>query len=250
MKTWTPDASQYFETWLGQVRSSVAGDPRVDPNDVAEDLRAHVHAELDDVDEVTVGALTRVIDSLGPPAQWGDAPATRLPRRVKRDWFQRNVSDLLSDAQRRLGGDLGVPVLLLVLTAIGLYGFMDGGVVFLAVAYFVARGHVMYVPGALSGRKRWLIYLPLAIGASLFVGLVLGVPLTFEGSTGHPMRTAWMLGAWWVVVGLIAGREPRRVRAILRPFAETFETSHGRMLSLLGAAFLIASTVLMFNGRF
>ena len=38
MKTWTPDASEYFESWLGRVRLSVAGDPRVDADDVAADL--------------------------------------------------------------------------------------------------------------------------------------------------------------------------------------------------------------------
>jgi hypothetical protein len=59
-----------------------------------------------------------------------------------------------------------------------------------------------------------------------------------------------MLGAWWIIVGFVAAREPRRVRAVLRPFADGFEASHGKMLMLLGAAFLIASTVVMFNGRF
>ena len=43
----------------------------MDPEDVAQDLRAHVHAELQEVPEpVTVGALERVLDSLGTPAQW------------------------------------------------------------------------------------------------------------------------------------------------------------------------------------
>jgi hypothetical protein len=51
-------------------------------------------------------------------------------------------------------------------------------------------------------------------------------------------------------VGFVAGREPRRVRAILRPFADGFDASHGRMLSLLGAAFLFISIVVSFNGGF
>lgn len=62
MKTWTPDAADHFATWLGRVRSSVAADPHVDPDDVTQDLRAHVHAALSDVQgPVTVGALAPVL---------------------------------------------------------------------------------------------------------------------------------------------------------------------------------------------
>ena len=251
MKTWTPDAAEHFETWLGRVRASVAADPRVDPDDVTQDLRAHVHAALGDgQDPVTVGALTGVLDSLGQPAQWSDTmPA---PVRPRTDWFQRNVSDVLSEWQKRLGGDLGLPALLLPLTLMGMWGFEDGGVVLLAVAYFVARGQVIYVPDALVGRKRFLIYLPLAVGVGTLVGLVLGFPLTFDGGQpfGHPFKMLWVLGLWWIFVGFVAAREPRRVRAILRPFADSFDASHGRMLSLLGAAFLIISIVVSFSGRF
>ena len=123
MKTWTPDASEYFESWLGRMRLSVAGDPRVDANDVAEDLRAHVHAELAASEEpVTVCALERVLDSLGNPAQWdnGSAAGAPQPKRSRGDWVQRNVLDGLSEFQARLGGDLGMPVVLLVLTVLGL----------------------------------------------------------------------------------------------------------------------------------
>ena len=85
MKTWTPDASTHFEAWLGRARLSVACDPTVDADDIAQDLRAHVHAELEAVPEpVTVGALERVLDSLGNPTQWSDStkPAPRSHRRL------------------------------------------------------------------------------------------------------------------------------------------------------------------------
>lgn len=254
MKSWTPDASAFFEAWLGRVRSTMTTDPRVDLEDVTQDLRAHVHAELDGAQEpVTVGELSRVLDSLGQPAQWDAAATAPLPApRTRTDWFQRNVAEVLTGWQKRLGGDLGLPALLVPLTLLGMWGFEDGGVVLLAVAFFVARGQVMYVPDALTGRKRFLIYLPLAVGTGTLVGLVLGFPLTFNGGQpfGHPFRMLWVLGLWWIFVGFVAGREPRRVRALLRPFADGFDASHGRMLSLLGAAFLIISIVVSFNGRF
>jgi hypothetical protein len=37
------------------------------------------------------------------------------------------------------------------------------------------------------------------------------------------------------------------VRAALKPFADTFDASHARMLSLVGAALLIASTVFLLS---
>jgi len=251
MKTWNPDASEYFESWLGRARLSVAGDPRVDANDVAEDLRAHVHAELAASNEpVTVGALERVLDTLGNPAQWSNdnAPAAPQPKRSKGDWVQRNVLDVLADFQRQLGGDLGMPVVLLVLTVLGLPLFDDGfGLLLMALAFFIARAYVVHAPDKVAGRKRWAYYLPLAIGIGVIAGLVLAFPIVLQGRSAG-LGSVWMLGAWWVIVGFIAGREPRRVQAVLRPFADGFEPSHGRMLMLLGVAFLIASSLMGFGG--
>ena len=81
MKSWTPDASEYFEAWLGRVRTSVATDPTLDAEDIAQDLRAHVHAELAASPEpVTKGQLERVLDSLGSPTQWSDAVKPPRPQ--------------------------------------------------------------------------------------------------------------------------------------------------------------------------
>ena len=52
---------------------------------------------------------------------------------------------------------------------------------------------------------------------------------------------------WWILVGIVAAREPKHVRSALKPFAETFDTTHGRMLSLIGLAFLIASTIVLLS---
>jgi hypothetical protein len=55
----------------------------------------------------------------------------------------------------------------------------------------------------------------------------------------------WVLGSWWILVGFVSAREPKLVRSALKPFAESFESSHGRTLALIGVAFLIAATVIM-----
>ena len=259
MKSWTPDASQHFERWLGGVRRSVAGDPTIDPEDVAQDLRAHVHAELEAAAEpVTVGDVDRVLASLGTPAQWNvttkDAAKERLHIRV-----ERNVMAAVSDLQQRLATtDLGMPVLISLLSLVGLMTINDGfGLLWLVIAYFVARSIVTYAPEKVVGRKRWLVYLPLAIGAATVTALVLCFPMILEIGDRrgpHPSfspGSVWVLGLWWMFVGFVAGREVKRVRTALKPFADGFDRSHARMLMLIGAAFTIWATVALFpNFRF
>ena len=247
MKNWTPDAPNHFEAWLGRARLSVAGDPTVDADDIAQDLRAHVHAELEAMPEpVTVGALERVLDSLGNPTQWSETvtPAPDKPG----DWFQRHVTDVVVEWQRKLAGDWGQPVLLVVITLLAIPTFDWIGTPLLLVAYFVARSHVTYAAHPITGRKKLMVYFPLAIGAGVLAGLVLGFPLTFRGGGySNPFETLWVLGLWWVVIGVLATREPARIRSALKPFADSFDAAHGRMLSLIGGAFLIAATVVLLS---
>jgi hypothetical protein len=240
-----PDAADHFEAWLGSVKRSVAADPSLNPDDITQDLRAHVHAELEAVPEpVTIGAVDRVLDSLGNPAQWGDT--IRQPKEwPPAAWFQRNVVDPVTEWQKRLAGDGGMPVLLLVITLIAIPTFDHVGFFLLGFAYFVARAQVTYAPGAVTGRKKWMIYLPLALGSGVLAGLVLGFPLILQAGNTQPFEAMWALGCWWVLVGILAAREPKAVRAALKPFAETFDASHARLISLIGAALLIASTVIL-----
>jgi hypothetical protein len=145
---------------------------------------------------------------------------------------------------------MGLPVLLLVLTVFSIFTFDWIGAPLLLFAYFVARSHVTYAPHQVVGRKKLMVYFPLAIGAGVLAGLVLGFPLTFRGRSpgfSNQFETLWILGSWWVLVGILAAREPRRVRSALKPFADGFDVSHGRMLSLIGGAFLIASSVILLS---
>jgi hypothetical protein len=246
MKTWMPDASEHFEAWLGTVKRTVASDPTLNPDDIAQDLRAHVHAELETAPEpVTVGAVDQVLASLGNPTQWSDA--VRPPKETTAGWFQRNVVDMLTEWQKRLAGDAGMPVLLLVLTLVAIPTFDHIGIFLLAFAYFVARAQVTYAPGPLTGRRKWMVYLPLAIGCGVLAGIVLGFPLILQGDGIRPFEGMWALGCWWVLVGIVAAREPKAVRAALKPFADTFDSSHARLISLIGAALLIASSVILLS---
>jgi hypothetical protein len=93
--------------------------------------------------------------------------------------------------------------------------------------------------------KKWMIYFPLAIGAGLLTGLVLGFPMTFDSGGRQQFQQMWVLGSWWIIVGIVSSREPKLVRAALKPFAAGFESSQGRTLAAIGLAFLIAASVIL-----
>lgn len=255
MKSWTPDASQHFETWLGRVRSSVASDPTIDAEDVTQDLRAHVHAELEAAPEpVTMGELARVLDSLGTPAQWS-VTTRELPKERFHVRLERDVATAIRELQKRVAGDWGVPLLLGVIGVAGALMLNDGpGILFLLFAYFVARAQVTHAPETVVGRKRWFVLFPLALGAGLLTAVVLYFPMMLEMGPRSPYSSfsagdMWVLGLWWVFVGFVAAREVRRVRSLLKPFADGFDRSHARMLMLVGAAFMIAATMTLFPFR-
>ena len=250
MKNWTPDAAQHFERWLGGVTRSVAGDPSINAEEVAQDLRAHVHAEFESSTEpVTVAALDRVLAGLGNPAQWTEG-GTGMSRTLR-----MSVSDAIAGSQKALAGEWGLPVLLALLTLGALPVFDDGGAFVVGLTYFIARAQVVHAPHRLVGRQKYLVYVPLAIGAGLLAGLVLAFPLIMSIGTFRGVRTISyfnamyeliaMTGVWWVILGFMAAREPKRVQSALRPFADSFEPAHGRFLMAIGAAFLIVAAVML-----
>jgi hypothetical protein len=251
MKTWPSDASEHFESWLGRVRRSVAADPTINADDVAQDLRAHVYAELEERPEpVTVGALEQVLVGLGNPTQWTDAarPMKDKTFRGRLQRLQRRTTATVTAWQRNLAGEWGFPILLAVLTLIAIPTFEGIGFPLMLFAFFVARSQVSYAPQTLVGRRRLLVYFPLAIGCGVLVGLVLSFPLMVSTDLNFRGRyfTMWWLGAWWAFVGILAAREPKRVQSALKPFANGFEASHGRLFALIGGTFLIAATVMLF----
>ena len=250
MKNWTPEASQHFDSWLGRVKRSVAGDPGINPEDVAQDLRAHVHAELASMPEpVTVGALDQVLQGLGNPAQWTDGTAPASPGLRAR--LHDDMGAVLSDCQKALAGDWGLPVLIALLTLFSLPVIDDGGAFVVALMYFIARAQIVHAPNRLAGNQKYLVYFPLAIGSGLLTGAVLAFPMLLAGGgfrgIGPQYQLLWSMGAWWIILGFVASREAKRVQSALRPFAGWFEATHAKFLMFLGAALLILSTVMLIS---
>ncbi|MEZ5318081.1 MAG: hypothetical protein R2752_11825 [Vicinamibacterales bacterium] len=230
---WTPEAEQRFESYKGRVRRAVAGNPTVDPDDVVQDIQAHVDAELGAASgPVTLGALEQVLETLGSPTQWDDGQAG-----TDREPLGIRARRLLRQMQAGLAGDWGLPVLLVVLTVVSLFLMRSVGLVLLALAYLTARSLLTRSTVPLGADQRKVILVPIAVVAALIVGVAVATPLLIMGRPRTvPAMTG--LGVWWILLGLAASREPKRVRAALFPLADWFEPSHGRLLMLFGASLL------------
>lgn len=228
MRDWTPDASERLELYMGRVRATVAGAPAVDPDEVLQDIRSHVDAELaSSSDPVTVGALDVVLERLGSPAQWGVAPET-----LSKVSPARRLKEAAALWQARLAGEWGTPVLLTVLAVVGALSFDFGGFLLLGLVYFIGRGMLMQAPPTLVGFRRLLVWSPVALVAAMVAGVVVTVPV-LSGFVRVP-RELQLVGLWWMLLGFASSREPGRVRWALYPLANWFEPSHGRLLLLLG----------------
>jgi hypothetical protein len=235
---WTPEASARFESYKGRVRLAVAGNPGVDPDDVLQDIQAHVQAELGASGEpITIGALDRVLDGLGSPSQWDavDAPPSASGASF-RDWVRRSTTLW----HQRLSGDWGGPVLVAVLTVVALDSFQTIGLPLLALCYVIGRG-MLARRTDLTGPPRWLAAAPVVAAAALLIGAVVAFPILIDGN--GPRVPLMALGFWWILLGYAVAREPRPVRAALYPLAEWFEPTHGRLLTALGIAMVVLGIV-------
>jgi hypothetical protein len=237
MKNWMPDASERFESYKGRVRLAVAGNPTVDADDVLQDIQAHVDAELGPTSgPVTLLALERVLESLGSPAQWEGAtsggaeaePGVSMAEHARR---------FAARWETRLAGDWGSPVLLAVVTLAGLVTIETIGVLLLALAYFMGRGLLRHSSPPLTGARGTMALVPVALIAALLVGFAVATPLLIMGRASTT-RALMGLGSWWILLGFAASREAERVRSALYPFADWFESTHARLLMLIGAGLL------------
>jgi hypothetical protein len=232
MKHWMPDASERLESYKGRVRVAVAGNPTVNADEVLQDIQAHIDAELGaGSGTVTLGALEGVLESLGSPSQWEDAAADTS---ADADGVFEQARRFGAKWQTRLAGEWGAPVLLALVTLIGLFTLDSIGVLLLAFAYFMGRGVLRHASPPLTGSRRLMALAPVALISALIVGMAVATPILISGRK-QTTSTLLALGSWWVLLGFAASREPARVRAGLYPLADWFEPTHGRLLIFIGA---------------
>ena len=73
-----PDAQNYLDEYLADIRSAVAGHASLSPDEIEQDVRDHVFAALEDTHgPVTARQLAAVLQRLGPPSEW--LPTNRDP---------------------------------------------------------------------------------------------------------------------------------------------------------------------------
>lgn len=244
MTDWTPDATRHLEHYLKGVRRSLKRRRDVDANDVTDDLRAHVHAELAGSDEpVTLPRLEAVLATLGPPTQWDETAAGADD--AARPWYRRSIdwTGLFEQAT----GDSAMPLLLFALTLAALFTLHMGvGLLFLAVAYVVARRALKQSPEMFHGPRWWLASAPLVLVSGTLAGLVVIFPFLLFGQPHpqeHPM-VAWVMGLWWIVLAHGLRRDLARVRTVLAPFGDALEPSQTRVLTMLGVCLVVLGVVL------
>jgi hypothetical protein len=184
----TPEAQAYLDDYLADVRSAVTGHASVSPAEIEQDVRDHVYAALEGVENpVRAPQVAAVLDRLGPPAQWvGDERRSiwkYLADKVKPVGHKalEQIKALPGEAYQAGRGVVGHIRGLsqdwrLAYVAFGLFAL---GLVLpplLIASYLVARADVSLARerGESLGARRWLVYPPLLlISIALFLALVI-----------------------------------------------------------------------------
>lgn len=259
MKTkMTTDARERAESYLRQVRASLASARGVEPEEVIDGVREHLERALADASEpVTRDVLEEVLDDLGEPRSWVENEAVGWRAVLNR--LYRGPEDWR-----------------LAYLAFGtfLLGLAFGGTLwFLLLASFpLARAAVEVVlaaEGDLKGR-RWLLYPPLLVFyAALAPGLLfwpvaavhagispggflVGVIDVAASPSGLLATDTWLtagpwaalgVGVWLILLGLTVRVWPRWIPAVFRPFAHWVRSVHllvtGGIVGMASAGLLL-----------
>jgi hypothetical protein len=265
----TPEAAARFAEYLAHARTALDGCAELSPDEVEDDIRAHIAAEFPaGTGWVRLDQLEAVLARLGTPEQWvSDAGRSSWRRSV--DWVKtgpgavrRRVRDAAS--KLRHGPDdwrlayLTFGTLLLGAIIFPLL------VVLLPVSYILGRAAVSLarernVP---LGPQRWLVYPPLVVvSLPLLIGLLvwpipiaveagedvwrayrgdiqewLGLPRDFSEVLVYTYFIAGAMSLWGTVVGLVFWSFPRLPANLFTPFFSNGGRRFGQLLALLGGA--------------
>ncbi len=246
MSTFTQQAQQRLDRYLGDVRSSLRGCRSVDPKEVEADVAEHINGELEGVTEpVSLAGLEAVLERLGSPEQW--LPAEELP------WWRRVVRQLRTGpADYRLAF-----ISFGLLVSAFLFGRLSAPVLILA-SFCVSRAAVAEASKRDAlGPQRWLFYPSLIlVYAGVLTGVLIGifaglgsgffcVAVPFlEGGAPLPQVEKQALimaplfsAATFLSLGVLSAIWPAAPRFVFRPFADWFTRKWGVALAILGLVF-------------
>jgi len=244
MPRFTPEAQMRFDEYLAHARAALAGCAEVSPDDIEQDVRAHIAAEFPPGSGwVRLDQLEAVLARLGRPEQWV-ADEDRPVWRRGFDWVRTRPAAVgrrvrvATDRLRHGPDDWRLAYITFGLLLVGVFLF-PLLVVLLPASYLVGRAALARArdAGQSLGGQKWLIYPPLLIvSAPLMLGLLLW-PLGVGGAVAdevwrHNRDTiraglelprglsefltfvyfmAGALSIWWVLLGglfLVARRLP------------------------------------------
>jgi hypothetical protein len=260
MVTLSEDAQSHLDRYIGQVKTALRGHSSVDAEEVERDVLDHIETELAGQPQpVDAGQLLDVLDRLGAPDEWlptethdGPLRSSPLPPRPE-DWRLAYLTLAIFLA----GPALFLPMILWPLPPIlFVLSFLCARV---ALAHFARHDEQL-------GARRWLVYPALVVWYGVFLVALVGGPVLLttvfvaDDPTLPSRLTRWfgepawigalcsigvLLGIWWMLLGLLLGRSPRRIHAAFRPFADWFERRHAmRLLLVGGAVFALSGTIL------
>jgi hypothetical protein len=258
----SPEAQSHLERYLRQMKTALRGHPSIDADEVERDVLGHIDTELSGQPEpIGASRLLHVLDRLGAPDEWlpGDNhPAWRRPFEAfpsgPGDWrlASLTLAIFLAGPALFLGRLMlwPLPPLLFVLS------FLCARV---TLALFAEQD-------AQLGARRWLVYPTLIVWYGVFLVALVGGPvlLTTVFVADDPMirsrltrwfgEPAWigvlcligfLLGIWWILLGLLVGKFPRGVHAAFRPFADWFGRRHAMRVALLGGGVFVLSGAIL-----
>jgi hypothetical protein len=255
------EAQSHLERYLQQIRTTLREHPSVDADEVERDVLGHIAAELSGQPE-PIGAtrLLNVLDRLGAPDEW-------LPDENQPAWQHP------FDAVRSGPGDWRLPILTFATFVAGpalLMGPMIWPLppLLFALGFVLARVTLSLFAqhGEQVGPRGWLVYPPLVVYCGGFLVALVGGPVLLTavfvsddpmlrsqalGRLGEPTwmhitaLVVFLLGTWWMVLGLLLRRFVGGVHAVFWPFADWFERRHAMGVVRLGAIACAVSGVIL-----
>lgn len=265
----TPEANARFQEYLAHARAALAGCDELSPDEVEQDVRAHVAAEFPSGSGwVRLDQLEPVLARLGRPEQWVSEGGPSSWRRGV-NWVRarpaavrRRVQNVA--AQLRHGpDDWRLAYLTFGLFVFGVVVF-PLAVVLLPVSYVLGRAALGLARerGTSLGPQRWLVYPPLvAVSLPLLVGLLAWPAAAGAGIADEVWRhnradiqealdlprdlsefltfSYFIVGAtslWNLIVGSVFWAFPRLPAALFAPFFRADSRWPGRTLALTAGA--------------
>lgn len=265
----TPEAAARFAEYLAHSRDALDGCAELSPDDVEDDIRAHIAAEFPAGSGwIRLDQLEAVLARLGTPEQWvSDTGRSSWRRSV--DWVRsgpRAVRRGVKDAAARLRhgpDDWRLAYLTFGLFVLGVIIF-PLAVVFVPVSYILARAAVGLARERTAplGPQRWLVYPPLVVvSLPLLVGLLvwpfapgvgighdvwrsyrgdiqewLGLPRDLCEFLVFSYFIAGTTSLWATIIGVVFWSFPRLPAVLFAPFFADGGRRFGRLLALLGGA--------------